>query len=106
LTSLVSEAQSQIQAQNGSIFFWLTTGIVSAWANASQCYSTVTSGSDANDKNYYASGPAPTAFVSEIEFAGTKAFINLKTGVLMGMQSSGNYLTNTQLVTWATEANQ
>jgi hypothetical protein len=106
LDSLVSEVQSQVQAQNGALLFWYTTNIMANWENASSCYSEI-SGAGMNDKNIYANSPAPSQFTSGLPgFAGPVSFVNLKTATVMGIDASGSYLSNAQLVQWATQANQ
>jgi hypothetical protein len=79
---------------------------VSTWQSAAACYSATGGSGKFNNKNFFAKSPPPAAVVNAIPFAGFSAFVNLKTGTLMGKDAQGSYLTAQQMINWATQANQ
>ena len=94
--------EGKIAAENGAFIFYYSYNIGSQWQNASKTYETINGAGI--DLGYFCSGPLPSGV--NPPFAGFSAVINLKTGEVMGKDSQGDYLDNTEIVNLVKEANQ
>jgi len=101
MSSLVSgNFASQLEAQNGTILAWVTDNFGGSMT-AGQTYNYFTGYFPSGFAGYYNNGTPPMSY----PYYGMIGFIDLTTGVLRAF--SGDAIpSNSQLLSWATEANQ